>query len=413
MEPALKQRLIGAVVISALAIYFLPKFIVGHDKNSPAADVSLQVPGAPDRDFETRELPLTGPTGTTPPGGVVGMNTNAKPLPTPASAAPTDANGNPPSVDPNAPAAAAPVLTEPIDSHGEMAPPALPTTHAALPATPGATSTAAVATVAPAAATPPNATAAAPIAAKPGAPIPAANAGGNYVVSAGTYSNAANAQSLVNSLKAAQLPAFMETVNANGKPGTRVRIGPYAQRGDAEAARLRAQQVRTDMTASVTALDAAIEAPAAKPAAPAAPAVVKPAASKPVATNPPSASTTAAPTPATPSAAASNSVAGKPVVAASNSVAGKPAATAAASPAAAGRGYVVQVSAFRTEEEALALRNRLRAAGFNTFSEPVKTDSGTLYRVRVGPAADRNAADQLRAALSQKTGLNGVVMTYP
>jgi cell division septation protein DedD len=169
---------------------------------------------------------------------------------------------------------------------------------------------------------------------------------------------------------------------------------------------LHAQQVRADMTASVTALNAAIEAPTAKPAVapvvPAtAPAAIKPLANKPVATNPSSAATTVASTPATPTAAASNSAAGKPT------------ATAPASPAAAGRGYVVQVSAFRTEEEALALRNRLRAAGFNTFSEPVKTDSGTLYRVRVGPAADRDAADQLRLAVSQKTGLSGVVMAYP
>jgi cell division septation protein DedD len=395
MEPALKQRLIGAVVISALAIYFLPKLIVGHDKNSPAADVSLQVPGAPDHDFETRELPLTGPTGTTPPGGVVGMDTSGKP---PAVVLPATSS----SAGPNAPAVVVPAGATPA-ANG-VAPPvaALPTTQGALPTTPTGAS--------PVATTPGAAT---PATAAPSGPIPAASAGGNYVVSAGTYSNAANAQSLVNSLKAAQLPAYMENVNANGKPGTRVRIGPYAQRGDAEAARLHAQQVRTDMTASVTALDAAVEAPAAKPAAAAAPAVAKPAASKPAATSPPSASPPAASTPVTPTPVASNGATAKPVVPASNAVAAKPAAAAPASPAAAGRGYVVQVSAFRTEEEALALRNRLRAAGFNTFSEPVKTDSGTLYRVRVGPAADRDAADQLRLAVSQKTGLSGVVMAYP
>ena len=375
MKPALKQRLIGAVVISALAIYFLPKLIVGHDKDSPAADVSLQVPGAPDHDFETRELPLTGPTGTTPPGGVVGMDTSGKP---PAVVLPATSS----STGPNAPAIVIPAGAIPAANGATPPITALPTTQGALPTTPAGAS--------PVATTPGAAT---PATASPSGPIPAASAGGNYVVSAGTYSNAANAQSLVNSLKAAQLPAYTETVNANGKPGTRVRIGPYAQRGDAEAARLHAQQVRTDMTASVTALDAAVEAPAAKPAAPAAPAVVKPAASKPVATNPPSSPTPVVSTPTTPAAA-------KPVA-------------APASPAATGRGYVVQVSAFRTEEEALALRNRLRAAGFNTFSEPVKTDSGTLYRVRVGPAADRDAADQLRLAVSQKTGLSGVVMAYP
>jgi len=227
------------------------------------------------------------------------------------------------------------------------------------------------------------------------------------VVSAGIYSNSGNAQSLVNSLKAAQLPAYAETVTANGKSSTRVRIGPFAQRGDAEAARLRAQQVRKDMSASVTALDAAAEAPpamafnsaAGKPAAAAS-------AIKPVPSNAASASTPIASTPAAPAAAASNSATGKPAEL-------KPVATAPASPAAAGRGFVVQVIAFRTEEEALALRNRLRAGGFTAFSEPVRADSGTLYRVRVGPTADRAAADLLRASLSQKMGLSGVVVAYP
>ena len=406
MEPALKQRLIGAVVISALAIVFLPKFIVGHDKDSPAADVSLQLPGAPGRNFETRELPLTTP-GSTPPGGVVGMNPNAPPLPSPPPVA------APVPTDPNAPAVVAPAINTPAGTNGATPPStALPTTQGALPATPAGASTPvvltpAVLTTGKPVSTTPGTTAPA---AQPNTPIPAARAGGNYVVSAGIYSNAANAQSLMNSLKAAQLPAYAETVTVNGKTSTRVRIGPFAQRGDAEAARLHAQQVRTDMTASVTALDAAAEAPApavnsaaGKPAV--APAVVKPvtvpAMTKPAAATPPSASTVTAPVPAA------------PAMAASNSAAGKPATTASASPAATGRGYVVQVSAFRTEEEALALRNRLRAAGFTAFSERVQLDSGTLYRVRVGPAADRDAADLLRISLSQKLGLSGMVVAYP
>lgn len=372
MEPALKQRLIGAVVISALAIYFLPKLIVGHDKNSPAADVLLQVPTAPDRNFETRELPLTAP-GVAPPGGVVGMNTNAPPLPTSATPAATDANG--------ANGATTPAVELPTAAAAST--PAQPTST-----TPGA----------PVPSTTPPAVVAA--AAQPGTLIPAASAGGNYAVNAGIYSNAANAQSLVNSLKAAQLPAYTETVTTNGKTVTRVRIGPYAQRGDAEAARLHAQQVRTDMSASVTALNAAAEAPVLKPTvAPVAvkPSDTKPADSKPAPVKPIAANTAPASTPVVPATPA----------------AVKPPTTTSVSPAAAGRGYVVQVGALRTEEEALTLRNRLRAAGFIAFSETVKTDNGVLFRVRVGPAADREAADQLRASLSQKMSLNGVVMAYP
>lgn len=419
MEPALKQRLIGAVVISALAIVFLPKLIVGHDKDNPAADVSLQIPGAPDRNFETRELPLTAP-GTTPMGGVVGMNTSVPPPPgTQPSAAPasTDANSAPLAIDPNAPAVTTPAVPGPgvaaatIANGATALPPALPTTQNVLPATPasGPVAIPSAPPVSTSSSTVLPATAVSPVA-QPGAPIPAAHAGGNYVVSAGIYSNAANAQSLVASLKAAQLPAYAETMNVNGKSRTRVRVGPYPQRGDAEAARLRAQQVRADMTASVTALDGAAGAPATPPATPIA---IKPAPS-----NAPIASTIIASTPVTPATAAANSVAGKPTATASNSVAGKPATAApvpqaALSPAATGRGYVVQVSAFHSEDDALALRNRLRAAGFTAFSERVQADQGTLFRVRIGPVADRQAAEQLRASLSQKTSLSGLVVAFP
>jgi cell division septation protein DedD len=83
------------------------------------------------------------------------------------------------------------------------------------------------------------------------------------------------------------------------------------------------------------------------------------------------------------------------------------------SPAAAGPAYVVQVSAFRSEDEALILRNKLRNAGFIAFSEKVQAESGTLFRVRIGPEPDRDAADHLRTELLAKLGLSGMVVGYP
>jgi len=391
MDPALKHRLIGAAVLSALAIIFLPMLIVGRDKNNVAADVPLAVPGAPGGDFQTKELPLVAPASGVPDGGVVGMDASHPAAPVAASPA-VDANGQPlpAGVSPmssSSMAAAAPAMTPSTlpAANPNAASPAIATTPASAPPP---VSAAPVSTA-------PAPVAAPPVAVAPSGPIPAASAGGHYVVSLGTYSNAANAQSLVASLKGSQLPAYAESVTVAGKAQTRVRIGPFAQRGDAEAARLKAQQVRTDMPASVTALDAAAEAPAVPKAnaapAPAnkpTPAMAKPATAavaKPVV---PPASTTVPPA----------AVAVKPV---------------APSPAAAGRGYAVQVSAFRSEDEALTLRDKLRAAGFTAFSEKIQADSGTLYRVRIGPEADRDAADKLRAELSTKMGLSGMVVGYP
>jgi cell division septation protein DedD len=372
MDPALKHRLIGAAVLSALAIIFLPKLIVSHDPRSSAADVPLSMPTAPGGDFQTKELPLVTPAAGVPQGGVVGMDASHPAPPAPTSSSALPGAGLQPV--PNASASGA--ATAAVGS-----PPANVPVAVTLPTT------------------------SAPASAAPSPPVPAANTGGRYVVSLGTYSNAANAQSLVASLKAVQLPAYAETMTVAGVPATRVRIGPYSQRGDAEAARLKSQQVRTDMPANVIALDAAVSAPDAsatpnKPVPAAVAPVAKPVAPATVPTMKPATPTTASATKpnATPPAAAPAAASSKP---------------AAPSPAAAGRGYVVQLVAFRSQDEALTLRDKLRAAGFTAFSERVQVDSGTLYRVRVGPEADRDAADRLRAEVTAKLGLSGIVVAYP
>ncbi|KRG77157.1 sporulation protein [Stenotrophomonas chelatiphaga] len=64
MDTSLKQRLIGAIVLVALAVIFLPMLVTGPARNSSADSVPLEVPGAPaNAQFETRELPLAAPAG--------------------------------------------------------------------------------------------------------------------------------------------------------------------------------------------------------------------------------------------------------------------------------------------------------------------------------------------------------------
>ncbi|WP_368562378.1 SPOR domain-containing protein [Pseudoxanthomonas sp. UTMC 1351] len=72
MDTALKQRLIGAVVLVALAVIFLPMLIKGPAPDSGVSDVPLDVPQAPDGQYETRELPLVAP-GNVPNSGAVGL----------------------------------------------------------------------------------------------------------------------------------------------------------------------------------------------------------------------------------------------------------------------------------------------------------------------------------------------------
>jgi cell division septation protein DedD len=73
----------------------------------------------------------------------------------------------------------------------------------------------------------------------------------------------------------------------------------------------------------------------------------------------------------------------------------------------------VQLSAPSSEAEANALRDKARAQGFSSFVQPVDTDGGKRYRVRVGPVADRAAAEALLIEVSAKLGSKGFITSNP
>jgi DedD protein len=54
----------------------------------------------------------------------------------------------------------------------------------------------------------------------------------------------------------------------------------------------------------------------------------------------------------------------------------------------------VQLGSFSSRESAERLSNEFRAERFYAFVMPVKSGSGTLYRVRLGPMKDRAAAEE-------------------
>lgn len=349
MDTGLKQRLIGAAVLIALAVIFLPMLVKGPAPDSGVSDVSIKMPDAPDGETETRELPLVMP-GDVPKGGAVGMN--ATPVDRPgAQALPGQPEGTPAGTDPAA----------------------TPTTD-------------------------------------PSTALPATTAGGNYAVHFGAYASQKGAETVAALAVAAQLPAYTEATTINGKPAFRVRIGPYATRADAETARLKALEVRSDVPVRVVALDA--ESAPATPATPATTTVApteptKPAAPKPVETKPEPKPVTPAPKPAAAKPAETKPADAKPAEPV------KPAAPKPAAPAAAKIGFAVQVGAFSDATEAGAMRERMRAAGFTAFTESVTTDQGKLTRVRVGPVLDRAAADQLKSQIQSKTGVDGIVRPHP
>lgn len=359
MDTGLKQRLIGAAVLIALAVIFLPMLVKGPAPDSGVSDVSIKMPDAPDGETETRELPLVMP-GDVPKGGAVGMNAT------------------------------------PVDRPGAQA----------LPTADGAATDPAAATTTPA---------------DQSAALPAATAGGNYAVHFGAYASQKGAETVAALATAAQLPAYTEATTINGKPAFRVRIGPYATRAEAETARLKALEVRSDVPVRVIALDAEpapVTAAATTPATTtvAATEPAKPVAPKPVETRPePKLESKPESKPVPPAAkpVAAKPADVKPVAPKPADTAAKPAAPKPAPPAAAKLGFAVQVGAFSDATEAGAMRERLRAAGFTAFTETVTTDQGKLTRVRVGPVLDRAAADQLKAQIQSKAGVDGIVRPHP
>ena len=216
----MKQRLLGAIVLIALAVIFVPMLLSGPAPKQTSETVNLAIPPAPDREFQNRVLPVDQ------------TQDAAK-----ATAAP-------------------PVTTSQTLATVETPPrPAeIPQPTTAVPAAPApANDTAKTETPAPTAKTE----------SKSGDSEPSHSAVGRFYVHLGIYAATKNADDLVAALKQGGFPAFAEASDYQGKPAERVRVGPYEDRAAAEAARLRIKQVKPAVPGSVVELadDAKADAP--------------------------------------------------------------------------------------------------------------------------------------------------------
>ena len=74
--------------------------------------------------------------------------------------------------------------------------------------------------------------------------------------------------------------------------------------------------------------------------------------------------------------------------------------------------WAVQMGSFSNKVNAERLASNLRKGGFAAFLSQLKTSSGELHRVRIGPQKDRNSAESVAAQLS-KAGHKGQVVPHP
>ena len=182
-------------------------------------------------------------------------------------------------------------------------------------------------------------------------PLPVGTAAqGRFMVSLGAYADAGNARALAARVRKQGFAVTTQPMQVGGKPATRVEAGPFDSRAAAEDARLRIKQAEPRAAVALLAAPASLAADA-------------------------------------------------------------PATAANAERA---NGWVVQLGAFGAEKDALALRDRLRAAGFAAYTDHVDGLSGQLlYRVRVGPQTRHEAALGLRDRIKAQLGLSGIVASYP
>lgn len=70
-------------------------------------------------------------------------------------------------------------------------------------------------------------------------------------------------------------------------------------------------------------------------------------------------------------------------------------------------GWVVQLGSFKHQKNVRQLLTKLERAGYRTFTRPVKTSSGTLTKVFIGPDIDKSKLEKAISHLKQVTGLQG------
>lgn len=315
----MNTRLLGAAVIVALAILFVPMFIPSKSPSTSTSDqsVSLTIPPAPDSNLQTKTMSLSGqPAGaasSVAPATTVAPNANGLATVNIASNRPQ-----------NPSTAATPAIPTPVQPTPQPAQPAIPTPPAANVAA--------------------NTPAIAPQPAPPALP-PATAARGIYAVNLSAYAPD-GANRLMQRVRALGYPAHGEPIQRAGKTLTLVSAGPFETRATAEAARLKISQ-----------------------AIPGAPARLEAGASTPQGDVP-----------------------------------------AIAGPAKAGA-WAVQVAAMGSQADALALRDKLRANGFDGFVDSVNAGGRQLWRVRAGPQTQRSDAVSLRDQIKAKLGLDGNVVS--
>jgi len=356
----LKTRLLGAAVLIALLVIFVPMFFSSNPPPAAVGDqsVSLAIPPPQDSNLQTRTMSLS-------PGAPATAGSAAAPAPAATAATPAQggqlatvniASRRPTDVGTDAAAPKAQPPAGPVMGSGASpSQPVIPLQGQGGTVTAAPTSKASPPVAAVPAATP----GAAPVAAPTAASASAGHA--LYVLNLSAYANANSVDHLVRRVRSLGYPVLTRVITQAGKQLTLVTAGPFDSRTGAEAARLKITQTIPGVPAKL------VEG----------------------------------------LGHADSNIASTPVKATATTSA----ATAAASPRAGG--YAVQLAALGNQADADALRDKLRAGGFDGFVDTVSVGGKRLWRVRAGPQTQRADAERVRDQIKAKFGIGGNVVNVP
>lgn len=262
MDSGLKKRLLGAAVLIALAVIFVPMLLPSHSDFGQQS-VSVKIPPEPSGELQTRILKVG-------PDSAAAGSSIAAAVHDPDHVATLDLEKNPAARQ----AAAAPPLaatSAPVVS-AVSAPAVVSAPVAGAPP-----QTSAPAESAPVVAKAPVVPAKEPVVSPKPAPAPqvepvaggpGAAAGAMYTVNLGIYADHASANRLVASAKQHGFTALATPETFQGKQVLRVRVGPFASRAKAEAARLKLKEFeRVAMTVDAGVVNQTGDAPASAVAA--------------------------------------------------------------------------------------------------------------------------------------------------
>ena len=372
MDIALKQRLVGASVLIALAVVVLPMLLGGRQEPAAQHSQKIELPPQPaELDFETRRYPI----GEAPAAGAPGAAGSPPHSAANAAAAPSAGPPVEPAVASQAPAADAdgghaddsaepPPYDRPDDqtgdepgavAHVEVQPRNFQDALQGDQAVPGEAARETTGDVVgggaedgvAGAAEAMTRTATSALSGGPAASaaVPSVPAGtGRYVVQVGSFGSVANADHLSEALRSHGHSVLADTVQSDTGTLHRVRIGPYASEAEANEAAARVSSQVREVKPRVVDLQ--------------------------------------------PEAATQVTSPSDPLVR-----------------------WVVQVGSFSAAGNADALVERLRAEGLSAYREAVSSSGSTLYRVRVGPFLERDEAIRVDGLVGERLSLDGVVMS--